>query len=98
LASSAHAAVECRDGAVRQRKGCFAQKFAFGGVFSKTGRTSPREVLNIFQADAIGCHIITVTNNILSKLCLIGKDLESFSLETVQVFYDDGRKIGFNPG
>jgi transaldolase len=56
---------------------------------------SPRELLNIIQADAIGCHIITVTNDILKKLPLIGKDLGDYSLDTVQMFYDDGRKAGF---
>jgi transaldolase len=56
---------------------------------------SPRELLNIFQADAIGCHIITVTNDILKKLSLVGKDLGDYSLETVKMFYDDGRAAGF---
>jgi len=56
---------------------------------------SPRELLNIIQADAIGCHIITVTNDILKKLPLIGKDLGDYSLDTVRMFYDDGRKAGF---
>ena len=56
---------------------------------------SPRELLNIFQADAIGCHIITVTNDILKKLPLVGKDLGDYSLETVKMFFDDGRKCGF---
>lgn len=56
---------------------------------------SPRELLNIFQADAIGCHVITVTNDILKKLSLIGKDLADYSLETVQMFYEDGRAAGF---
>ena len=56
---------------------------------------SPRELLNIFQADAIGCHIITVTNDILKKLSLVGKDLGDYSLETVQMFYDDARKAGY---
>lgn len=50
---------------------------------------SPRELLNIFQADAIGCHIITVTNDILKKLEGAGKDLGDFSLETVQMFRND---------
>lgn len=50
---------------------------------------SPREVLNIFQADACGCHIITVTNDLLKKLSCVGKDLTEFSLETVQMFYRD---------
>ena len=56
---------------------------------------SPRELLNVLQADAIGCHIITVTNDILKKLSLLDKSLEDFSLETVQMFHDDARKAGF---
>jgi transaldolase len=56
---------------------------------------SPRELLNIFQADAIGCHIITVTNDILKKLSLVGRDLGDYSLDTVTMFYDDGRAAGF---
>jgi transaldolase len=56
---------------------------------------SPRELLNIFQADEIGCHIITVTNDVLKKLPLVGKDLTEFSLDTVRMFYEDGRKAGF---
>jgi len=56
---------------------------------------SPRELLNIFQADAIGCHIITVTNDILKKLALVGKDLADYSLDTVKMFFDDGQKAGF---
>ena len=50
---------------------------------------SPRELLNIFQADAIGCHIITATNDILKKLSLLGKNLEDYSLETVEMFHRD---------
>ena len=50
---------------------------------------SPRELLNIFQADAAGCHIITATNDILRKLHLLGKDLSDYSLETVRMFYSD---------
>jgi transaldolase len=57
---------------------------------------SPRELLNIYQADAIGCHIITVTNDILKKLQLVGKNLHDYSLETVKMFFDDGRAAGFN--
>jgi transaldolase len=57
---------------------------------------SPRELLNIFQADAIGCHIITVTHDILKKLSLIGKSLDDFSLETVKMFYDDASAAGFS--
>jgi transaldolase len=56
---------------------------------------SPRELLNIFQADAIGCHIITVTNDILNKLSLVGKDLSEFSLETVRMFYSDACLAGY---
>lgn len=56
---------------------------------------SPRELLNIFQADEIGCHIITVTNDILKKLSLLGKDLAEYSLDTVKMFYEDGRRAGF---
>lgn len=56
---------------------------------------SPREVLNVFQADAIGCHIITATPDILKKLSLRGKDLLQYSLETVQMFFDDACKSGF---
>ena len=56
---------------------------------------SPRELLNIFHADAIGCHVITATNDILNKLRLIGKDLTEFSLETVKMFYDDAKHAGY---
>jgi transaldolase len=57
---------------------------------------SPREVLNIFQADDIGCHIITVTNEMIKKLGLVGKDLTLYSLETVNMFYQDATAAGFN--
>ncbi len=56
---------------------------------------SPRELLNVFQADAIGCHIITATPDILKKLSLVGKDLTEYSLETVRMFADDAAKSGF---
>jgi len=56
---------------------------------------SPRELLNIFQADAIGCHIITATSDILAKLPTLGKDLDEFSLDTVKMFHEDGLKAGF---
>jgi transaldolase len=56
---------------------------------------SPRELLNIFQADAIGCHIITVTNDLLKKLNLVGYDLSSYSLDTVKMFYNDAVAAGF---
>jgi transaldolase len=57
---------------------------------------SPRELLNIFQADEIGCHIITVTNDVIKKLALVGKDLEQYSRETVMMFYKDATTAGFN--
>lgn len=56
---------------------------------------SPRELLNIFQADAIGCHIITATPDVLKKLSLVGKDLEVYSRETVSMFYNDAKAAGF---
>jgi transaldolase len=56
---------------------------------------SPRELLNIFQADGVGCHVITVAHDILKKLTLIGKDLDDYSLETVKMFRDDAIKAGF---
>ena len=56
---------------------------------------SPREALNIIQADAIGCHIITVTPELLAKSKNFGKDLEDFSLDTVKMFYNDAKKSGF---
>lgn len=59
---------------------------------------SPRELLNIFQADAIGCHIITVTNDVLKKLELVGKDLDDYSLDTVKMFYNDATSAGYSIG
>jgi transaldolase len=56
---------------------------------------SPRELLNVFQADDIGCHIITATSDVLAKLQLVGKDLNDYSLETVKMFYNDARNAGF---
>ena len=56
---------------------------------------SPRELLNVFQADSIGCHIITATNDILNKLSLIGKDLKEFSLDTVKMFRGDAVSAGY---
>jgi transaldolase len=57
---------------------------------------SPRELLNIFQADSIGCHIITATSDVLQKLALVGKDLDEYSLDTVKMFRSDAVKSGFN--
>jgi transaldolase len=56
---------------------------------------SPRELLNVFQADSVGCHIITATNDILKKLPLIGKDLTEYSLDTVKMFKSDAEAVGF---
>jgi transaldolase len=56
---------------------------------------SPRELLNVFQADDIGCHVITVTNDIIKKLSLVGKDMDEYSLETVKMFYEDGKAAGY---
>ena len=57
---------------------------------------SPREILNIVQADALGVHVITVTNDLLAKLPSLGKDLTQFSLETVQMFHRDAAAAGFD--
>ncbi|MCY3020645.1 MAG: transaldolase [Planctomycetota bacterium] len=56
---------------------------------------SPRELLNIFHAEAVGCHIITVTNDILKKLNLVGKDLHEYSLDTVKMFRGDAVQAGY---
>ena len=56
---------------------------------------SPRELFNVVQANEIGCHIITATNDILKKLPLLGKDLTQFSLDTVKMFYNDAQKAGY---
>ena len=57
---------------------------------------SPREILNVVQADQVGCHIITVTHDMLKKLDLLGKDLLQYSLETVQMFRRDALAAGFS--
>jgi transaldolase len=57
---------------------------------------SPRELLNVFQADEVGCHVITATTDILKKLSLVGKDLHEFSQETVQMFRRDAVKSGYS--
>jgi transaldolase len=56
---------------------------------------SPRELLNVFHADASGCHIITATPDILAKLSLVGKDLRDYSLDTVKMFYNDAKAAGY---
>jgi len=62
---------------------------------SKLIWASPRELLNIFQADSIGCHVITVTEDILKKIPTIGYDLDSYSLDTVKMFYKDAVDAGY---
>jgi transaldolase len=56
---------------------------------------SPRELLNVFQANEIGCHVITATSDILKKLELVGLDLDNYSLQTVKMFHDDAKAAGF---
>jgi len=56
---------------------------------------SPRELLNVFQADQVGCHVITATHDILAKLKLVGKDLDDYSLDTVKMFFEDGKAAGY---
>jgi transaldolase len=56
---------------------------------------SPRELLNVFQADEIGCHVITVTHDILQKLSIVGKDLDEYSLDTVKMFHSDAQNAGY---
>ena len=56
---------------------------------------SPRELLNIFQANDVGCHIITATDSVLGKLETVGKDLDEYSLETVKMFYNDAAHSGY---
>jgi transaldolase len=63
--------------------------------FSELIWASPRELLNIYQADDIGCHIITVTPDIIKKLDLVGYDLGDYSLDTVKMFYEDAQLAGY---
>jgi transaldolase len=57
---------------------------------------SPREVLNIFQADSVGCHIVTATPDLLGKLSLVDHDLGEYSLDTVRMFYRDAVAAGYS--
>jgi transaldolase len=57
---------------------------------------SPREILNIVQAASVGCHIITVTNDLLAKLSCLDRNLETVSLDTVRMFYNDAVRSGLN--
>jgi len=56
---------------------------------------SPRELLNIFQANDVGCHVITVTRDLLAKLPMVGKDLDELSLDTVRMFRQDAVNAGY---
>jgi transaldolase len=56
---------------------------------------SPRELLNLFQADQVGCHVVTMTPELLRKLPLVGRDLDTYSLDTVKMFHDDARSAGY---
>lgn len=73
-----------------------ARKILAGKPKAELLWASPRELLNIFQADEIGCHIITVTNDVLAKLSLVGKDLVGYSRETVEMFYKDATAAGYS--
>ena len=73
--------------AASPRKSCFSQYRADLG--------QPARLLNLFQADGIGCHIITITHDMLQKLSLIGRDLDEYSLDTVKMFHHDALKAGF---
>jgi transaldolase len=57
---------------------------------------SPRELLNVFQADEVGCHVITATSDILKKLSLVGRDLTAYSVDTVKMFHDDAASAGYS--
>jgi transaldolase len=57
---------------------------------------SPRELLNLFQADQMGCHIITMTNDLLAKMGMVGKDLDDYSLETVKMFRSDAEAANYS--
>ena len=72
-----------------------AVAMASGRPLLKVLWASPREVLNVYQAEACGCHIIAVTPELRARLSLRGKDLEEFSRETVQMFFDDARRAGY---
>lgn len=73
-----------------------AVKIAKSKPLSEVLWASPRELLNIFQADEVGCHIITVTPDLIKKLNGVGKDLAQFSLETVEMFYRDASAAGYS--
>lgn len=72
-----------------------AAKLLDGNAKAELLWASPRELLNLIQAEQCGCHILTATNDLIKKIPLIGKDLDEYSLETVQMFYDDAQSAGF---
>lgn len=74
---------------------CQALEILKGNRNAELVWASSREVFNIFQADAAGCQVITVTNDILKKLSIVGYDLTEYSLDTVKMFYNDAQKSGF---
>jgi transaldolase len=57
---------------------------------------SPREILNVYQAAEVGCHVITVTHDMLKKAHLIGRELSEYSLDTVKMFHDDAAAAGYS--
>ncbi len=67
-----------------------------GHILSEILWASPREALNIIQADQLGCHIITLTPDLINKINNFGKNLEEFSLETVKMFYNDAKTSNYN--
>jgi transaldolase len=75
-----------------------AASVALCGAFNKQEIiwASPREVLNVFQADSVGCQVITVTPDVIKKLSIVGKDLDEFSLDTVKMFRSDAVAAGFS--
>ncbi len=73
----------------------FAVKALEKNVNAEVIWASPRELLNVVQAEKSGCHIITATSDILKKVALIGKDLNEYSKETVQMFYNDASNAGY---
>jgi transaldolase len=91
----------CSRDAWRTRRGSGAGDGGRGrdvarGAQRRADLGEPAELLNIFQADEIGCHIITVTHDILKKLSLVGRDLHEYSLDTVKMFHGDAAQAGFS--
>ena len=72
-----------------------ALKILEKNIYAELIWASPRELLNIVQANEIGCHVITVTNELIKKFSLIGYDLNEYSLDTVKMFYEDAKSVGY---